>query len=85
MAEFREGDGTAELERAKACLAELPPGTDPAPWALAWIRVLRVDARLHPAGRSALLARARELLESTRPGPDEAPLLRREARALRNP
>lgn len=85
VAEAREGAGGTELERAKACLTDVPPGPEPAVWALAWARLLRVESRWNPGGRGTLLARAKELLDAARPGPDEAPAYRREARALRIP
>lgn len=85
VAEAKESEGAAELERAKACLAGVQPGAEPAVWALAWARLLRAESRWNPGGRGGLLARAKELLESGRPGPDEAPAHRREARALRIP
>jgi tetratricopeptide (TPR) repeat protein len=72
----------ADLARASSCMAEARREETPYLEALAWARISRVEAQHDPERREFLLGRARGFLNSTRPGLEELPFFRREAKIL---
>ena len=77
-----ERQGGEDLERARICMADAPRDEDPYLEALAWARMSRIEAEQNPGRKEVLLARAKGFLKSTKPGLEEVPSFRREAKAL---